>query len=246
MVLRDTGKVERGTSCRYREHEAAERALQAYLAAKHTPNFGRGEPATAEITDVLKLYADEHAAWTKRSVVAWSALPHLIEFFADDKVAHATPNLWRAYAEWRKSRPRALLQFGAGYRYGTEVDVPRGGDQTGRRVPTVLSAARASHARSTRCSTRCRSPCRFHRATTTPQTARMPTSLPCQGCHMLHDRPKYLCRRWHTLYRRKGLGDLSVGSRAWAPFGIKADRSSLEQESADCADPIMLSSSFRR
>ena len=140
-VIRDSGGFERGTGCCFGEREAAERALQAYLAEKHTPDFGRGDPATVEITDVLKLYADEHAASTKRPDVAWSALPHLIEFFTDKKVAHATPNLCRAYAKWRTSKPQARFKFGPGYRYATEGEVPRVGDQTARRELTVLSAA---------------------------------------------------------------------------------------------------------
>ena len=140
-VIRDTGGVERGTGCGPGEREAAERALQAYLAEKHTPNFGRGDPAVVEITDVLKLYADEHAASTKRPDVAWSALPHLIEFFAGKKVAHATPNTCRAYARWRTSQPQARFKVGPGYRFASEDDVPRVGEQTARRELTVLSAA---------------------------------------------------------------------------------------------------------
>ncbi|SFV11896.1 MULTISPECIES: site-specific integrase [unclassified Methylobacterium] len=140
-VIRDTGGIERGTGCSYGEREAAERALQAYLSEKHTPDFGRGDPATVEIADVLKLYADEHAAGTKRPDVAWSALPHLITFFDGKKVAHATPNLCRAYAKWRTSQPQARFKFGPGYRYATEAEVPRVGDQTARRELGVLSAA---------------------------------------------------------------------------------------------------------
>ena len=33
----------------------------------------------------------------------------------------------------------------------------------------------------------------------------------CQRCHMLHDRPEHKRRRWKTLFRRKGLGDLFQG-----------------------------------
>ncbi len=141
LVIRDTGKPERSTGCSYGERAAAERALQAYLAEKHTPDFGRGDPAVVAITDVLKLYADEHAAATKRPDVAWSALPHLISFFDGKKVAHATPNLCRAYAKWRTAQPQARFKFGPGFRFATEDEVPRVGDQTARRELTVLSAA---------------------------------------------------------------------------------------------------------
>lgn len=33
----------------------------------------------------------------------------------------------------------------------------------------------------------------------------------CQRCHMNHDRPEHQRRRWRTLFRRKGLGDLFQG-----------------------------------
>ncbi|OHV17560.1 hypothetical protein BK022_04780 [Methylorubrum extorquens] len=36
----------------------------------------------------------------------------------------------------------------------------------------------------------------------------------CQRCHMLHDRPEHMRRRWRTLFRRKALGDLFRG-----PYG---------------------------
>ncbi|OAH29755.1 hypothetical protein AX289_29535 [Methylorubrum populi] len=36
----------------------------------------------------------------------------------------------------------------------------------------------------------------------------------CQRCHMLHDRPEHMRRRWLTLFRRKALGDLFRG-----PYG---------------------------
>ena len=140
-VIRDTGGVERGTGCGHGQREEAERGLQAYLAAKHTPEFGRGDPAAVLITDVLTLYADEHAGSTKRPDVAISALPHLIEFFDGKKVAHATPNVCRAYARWRMDQPQARFKFGEGRRFATQADVPRVGDQTVRRELGVLSAA---------------------------------------------------------------------------------------------------------
>ncbi|MFG5120482.1 hypothetical protein [Methylorubrum sp. POS3] len=36
----------------------------------------------------------------------------------------------------------------------------------------------------------------------------------CQRCHMLHDRPEHVRRRWLTMFRRKALGDLFRG-----PYG---------------------------
>ena len=36
----------------------------------------------------------------------------------------------------------------------------------------------------------------------------------CQRCHMLHDRPEHMRRRWRTLFRRKAVGDLFRGPYA--------------------------------
>ena len=33
----------------------------------------------------------------------------------------------------------------------------------------------------------------------------------CQRCHMIHDRPEHVRRRWLTVFRRKALGDLFGG-----------------------------------
>ncbi|VUD71803.1 Tyrosine recombinase XerD [Methylobacterium symbioticum] len=140
-VIRDTGGVEFGTGCGAGDREAAERALQEYLAQKHRPDFGKGDPARVSITDVLTLYGDERAEQTERPDVVWSALPHLAEFFDGKMVAHATPQVCRAYAKWRMSQPQARFKVGPGYRFQNIDDVPRVGSQTVRRELGVLSAA---------------------------------------------------------------------------------------------------------
>jgi integrase len=140
-VIKDAGGVELGTGCAYGEHAQAERQFQAYLAQKHQPDFGTGDPARVEILDVLKLYADERAPETERPDVVTSALPHLGQFFAGKKVADATPNVCRAYAKWRMAQPQARYKVGEGYRFKTIDEVPRVGSQTVRRELGVLSAA---------------------------------------------------------------------------------------------------------
>jgi integrase len=130
--IRD-GSDEHSTGCSYGERQAAERALQEYLARKHKPDFGTGDPARVLITDILSLYADERAADTKRPDVVWSALPHLINFFDSRTVAHATPNLCSAYVRWRTAMPQA--------RYKDPETAPRVGTQTARRELEVMSAA---------------------------------------------------------------------------------------------------------
>lgn len=132
-VVRDTGGVEVSTGRRHGEREAAEGALQEYLARKHKPDFGRGDPARVLISDILTLYADERAANTKRPDVVWSAMPHLVTFFDGRMVAHATPNLCAGYVRWRTAMPQA--------RYKDPETAPRVGAQTARRELEVLSAA---------------------------------------------------------------------------------------------------------
>ncbi|MER2263551.1 tyrosine-type recombinase/integrase [Methylobacterium oxalidis] len=140
-VIRDTGGYERSTGFGFGERREAEGALQEYLAEKHKPDFGKGDPARVLITDVLTLYADERAEQTERPDVVWGALPHLIEFFDGKTVAHATPNVCRAYAAWRMAQPQARFKVGPGYRFATIDEVPRIGSQTVRRELGVLSAA---------------------------------------------------------------------------------------------------------
>ncbi|ACL59002.1 site-specific integrase [Methylobacterium nodulans] len=131
--VRDSGGVDFSTGCRHGEREAAERALQEYLARKHKPDFGQGDPARILIADVLSLYADERAAETKRPDVVWSALPHLIDFFDGRMVAHATPNLCAGYVRWRRAMPQK--------RFKDPETAPRVGTQTARRELEVLAAA---------------------------------------------------------------------------------------------------------
>lgn len=132
-VIRDTGGVEVSTGRSFSERGAAEGALQEYLAKKHKPDFGTGDPARVLITDILTLYADERAADTKRPDVVTGALPHLINFFDGKMVAHATPNVCSGYVRWRTAMPQA--------RYKDPETAPRVGTQTARRELEVMSAA---------------------------------------------------------------------------------------------------------
>ena len=139
--IRDAGQPERSTGCAYGEHAQAERILQEYLAAKHRPDFGTGDPARVAILDVLTLYTEERAPQTKRPDVVSSANPHLAEFFDGKMVSHATPHLCRAYARWRMAQPQARFKVGPGHQYADIADVPRVGSQTVLRELGVLSAA---------------------------------------------------------------------------------------------------------
>ena len=140
-LIRDSGQPDRGTGCAYGEHAQAEKCLQAYLAEKHRPDFGTGDPTRVAVLDVLKAYTDEHAPHTARPDVVTSANPHLGRFFAGKMVSHLTPNLCRAYATWRSSQPQARYKVGEGQKYTSIDEVPRVGLQTVRRELGVLSAA---------------------------------------------------------------------------------------------------------
>ncbi|UMY19083.1 site-specific integrase [Methylobacterium organophilum] len=140
-VIKDTGAPELGTGCSYGERDEAERQLQAHLAKKHRPEFGRGDPAEVSVLDVLTHYATARAPQLKRGDITSSALPHLGTFFQGKKVAHLTPDLCRAYATWRSAQPQARFKVGPGYRYQNVDDVPRVGLQTARRELAVLSSA---------------------------------------------------------------------------------------------------------
>lgn len=138
--IRD-GDHARSAGFGFGERREAEAALQDYLAAKHKPEFGKGDPTRVLIADTLQLYADERADQTERPDIVVGALPHLLEFFAGKMVAHATPNLCRAYASWRMAQPQARYKVGPGYRFKHIDEVPRVGSQTARRELTVMQAA---------------------------------------------------------------------------------------------------------
>lgn len=49
---------------------------------------------------------------------------------------------------------------------------------------------------------------RAHRDHDTFSNADANLAVLCQPCYVSHDRPEHRRRRWHTLFRRKALGDL--------------------------------------
>lgn len=130
--IRD-GKKERSTGCPLGDRRGAEVALQTYLAGKHAPDFGNGDPSRVSVLDVLQLYATEHAPQTARPDIVGSALPHLADFFDTFTVAQVTKGTCRRYVDWRTAQASA--------RHKDPVTAPRVSLATARRELEVLSAA---------------------------------------------------------------------------------------------------------
>lgn len=98
-VIRD-GTTEIGTRCRESERAGAEKSLAEYLAKKHTPNWGDGDPDKIKIADTLIAYA---RATTDPGVIA--PLPRLQRFWEGKTLAAITPTSCAAYIAWRCSQP---------------------------------------------------------------------------------------------------------------------------------------------
>lgn len=138
--IRD-GEVERSTGCGQAERSRAEEKLGEYLASKHEPDFGKGDPLRVLIADVLTHYAEKHAPHTKRPEIAAGAILHLVNFFEGMRVGEITPDVCRTYVAWRTAMPQASYRYGPGRRFETVDDVPRVGEASPRRELIVLSAA---------------------------------------------------------------------------------------------------------
>src|SRR5262245_48183537 len=85
-VIRD-GPIERSTGCGARDGAGAEKALEKYLAEKHRPHYGNGDPDKVQITDILIAHGK-----TTTDVVATYSLPVLAEFWDGRTLAAITPD----------------------------------------------------------------------------------------------------------------------------------------------------------
>ena len=105
VILDPEGRPrERSTGALEPDRATAERALAAYLAAKHTPNFGSGNPAEVLITDGLAFYAADKAERGGRDCNLAGSLINLGTFFADKCWSELTPLLCHQYVDWRISQ----------------------------------------------------------------------------------------------------------------------------------------------
>lgn len=130
--IRDGG-IKRSTGCTEGERGGAEKALSSYLATKHEPSFGVGNPDTVKVLDVLLLYSREKAPKTARPEMVRSAVLSLGEFWKDRTVGQISPGTCRRYVTWRTGQPQA--------RFKDPKTAPRVGPQTARRELETLSAA---------------------------------------------------------------------------------------------------------
>jgi integrase len=130
--IRD-GQRKRSTGCLEADRAGAEKALATYLAQKHEPNFGVGDPDAVTVIDVLLLYAKERGAATVRPEMVSSAVVSLGEFWKGKKIGQISPGTCGAYVAWRTGQPQA--------RYKDPETAPKVGPQTARRELETLSAA---------------------------------------------------------------------------------------------------------
>lgn len=83
------------------DRATAEKRFAEYLAQKHKPYFGAGDPSEVLIADVLAFYA-EHMAERKRGGDNLpSSLVHLGEYFLGWHVSQITPLACNRYVPWR-------------------------------------------------------------------------------------------------------------------------------------------------
>jgi integrase len=97
----DGRRREIGTGASTNNRAEAEKALAAYLAEKHVPNFGGGHPAEILISDVLAYYGEHKATKAVRQDSLALSITKLGEFFGARVVNDITPQLCSEFVEWR-------------------------------------------------------------------------------------------------------------------------------------------------
>lgn len=130
--IRD-GQKERGTGCIKSDRSGAESKLKDYLAEKHEPDFGIGNPDEVSIVDVLTIYAKEHAPTVARPEMILGSVASLGMFWEGKVVSQITKRSCREYEKWRTAQPDS--------RYKDAEKAPRIGTQTVRRELEDLRAA---------------------------------------------------------------------------------------------------------
>jgi integrase len=100
------------------DRATAEKKFAEYLAKKHKPNFGKGDPAKVMIADVLSFYAQHQADKGKRNDNIALALMMLGKRTIGMAVDEITPVWCAEYVEWRINQGDAR---GANMRGGTVI-----------------------------------------------------------------------------------------------------------------------------
>ncbi|WP_105421872.1 integrase [Neorhizobium sp. T25_27] len=97
------GTTERSTGCGEDGRAKAEIALQGYLAEKHRPEWGRGDPGEVAVADVLAFYGEQRAPELAHpELVGWH-IGTLLEFFGDKMCSFIDGTSCRGYVAARTS-----------------------------------------------------------------------------------------------------------------------------------------------
>jgi integrase len=124
-VILDQGR-EHSTGCGVGSERKAEEAFARYLAAKHQPNWGDGDPANIAVADVLTLYAEKKAPKQAAPELVGYHIPPLLAHFGDKSCWEVTEESCLEYLSKRCA--------GTGYKRPVKVG-------TARRELVTLQAA---------------------------------------------------------------------------------------------------------
>lgn len=100
FVILDRGK-EIGTGCGPDRQREAEEAFARYLAGKHVPSFGDGDPAKVLVADILTLYATERAPKVTSPATISYRIDRLLEFFGEMMAWDVSESTCGAYVDHR-------------------------------------------------------------------------------------------------------------------------------------------------
>lgn len=95
------GTTERSTGCRADDRAGAEKALQEYLARKHSPQWRKGDPSQVVIADVLNYYLTEHAPTLAHPELAATHVEHLLKYWGNKVCSFVTLETCRKYRRAR-------------------------------------------------------------------------------------------------------------------------------------------------
>lgn len=102
-VIRD-GANDKSTGCGKGELEAAERALQAYIAGKYTPPKAGDRLEAIPIADVLNVYLTEHAPNVARPDFIEATAAPVLDWWGEKTLADIRGKTCRDYVDWRTAR----------------------------------------------------------------------------------------------------------------------------------------------
>ncbi|WP_137133507.1 site-specific integrase [Rhizobium sp. FKY42] len=100
-VILDTGMPEVSTGFSESDRGEAEKALQAYIASKHRPEWRKGAPSEVAIADVLAFYGEQRGAELAHpELVGWH-MTNLLAYFGEKMCEFIDGSSCRAYVAAR-------------------------------------------------------------------------------------------------------------------------------------------------